>query len=212
MTLPGAMPKDKLWLAVIIVLCGLLLWLAFFWQPARPLASAESTHQTPPTGSSQAGGDFTLQSPGGPVSLADFRGRVVVIYFGYTFCPDICPTSLALLGQALAELTASELKQVQGLFISLDPERDSLDVLKIYPSHFHPAILGLNGSPAQIAQVARQYGVRYMKQKANADGLYAVDHTSFTYVIAPDGKLAASLPHASSAQQIVAMIRAQLRE
>lgn len=208
---PGGIRNDQAWWAAIIVLAGLLLWLAFFWQPARPLAIADSAHQTPPSVDAPAGGDFTLQSPGGPVSLADFRGRVVIIYFGYTFCPDVCPTALALLGQALSELNASELKQVQSLFISIDPERDSLDVLKIYPPHFHPAILGLNGSPAQIAQVARQYGVRYMKQKPNAEGLYAVDHTSFTYVITPDGKLAASLPHATSAQQIVAMIRAQLR-
>jgi protein SCO1/2 len=208
----------RLWWAAIISLSGLLLWLIFCWQPAGPPAASANAHQSPPAIEAvepiklPAGGDFTLQSPSGPVSLADFRGRVVLIYFGYTFCPDVCPTALALLGQALGELTAAELKQVQALFITLDPERDSLAVMNVYAPHFHPTLLGLNGSPAQVAQVARQYGVRYMKQQPNADGQYAVDHSSFTYLVAGDGKLAAALPHATSAQQIVAMIRAQLRQ
>jgi protein SCO1/2 len=193
-------------------LCGalaaLLAWLALVWQP-----EADQPPPAPLAGSSErlpAGGDFTLTSPEGPLALSDYRGRVVVVYFGYTFCPDVCPTSLALLGQALAMLSADELARVASLMITLDPERDTSEVLKIYAPFFHPTIVGLTGTPQQIAAVAAQYGVRYMKQKPNADGLYAVDHSAFTYVVAPDGKLAAQLPHGSAPDEIVRVLRAQL--
>ena len=198
----------KLWITAITSLAAILIWLAFFWQPVTQTDRAPGqSHAALQVAETPAGGDFTLQSPAGKFSLVDYRGKVVVVYFGYTFCPDICPTSLATLAQALSTLTSSELKKVQGLFISVDPERDTMDVLKIYVPYFHPNLLGISGTPEQIAQVARQYGARYMKQKPNADGLYSVDHSSFTYVIAPDGKLAASLPHGSPPQQIVDMIR-----
>ena len=194
------------------VLCGalavLLAWLALGWQPA---AEAPSSSSVPERAERlPAGGDFTLTGPDGPLGLSDLRGRVVVVYFGYTFCPDVCPTSLALLGQALSMLSADELARVASLMISLDPERDTTDVLKIYAPFFHPTIVGLTGTPEQIAKVAAQYGVRYMKQKPNADGLYAVDHSAFTYVVAPDGQLAAQLPHGSAPDEIVRTLRAQL--
>jgi protein SCO1/2 len=198
------MKNQKLWITSIIILIVVLVWLAFFWQPATP---AISTHSQSQISATAAGGDFTLSSPTGRISLADYRGKVVAVYFGYTFCPDVCPTALANLAQALATLTPSELEKVQGLFISVDPERDTMDVLKVYAPYFHPNLLGLSGSPAQVAEVAGQYGARYMKQKPNADGLYSVDHSSFTYIIGPDGKLITSLPHGSPPQQIVDMIR-----
>ena len=96
------------------------------------------------------------------------------------------------------------------MFVSVDPQRDTLDVLKVYVPYFHPAITGLRGSEADIARIAALYGVRYMKQKADRDGQYPVDHSSFTYLIGPDGKLAASLPHGTPAQDIAARIRALL--
>jgi protein SCO1/2 len=156
------------------------------------------------------GGDFTLQSPNGPVSLPDYRGKVVLLYFGYTFCPDVCPTSLSTLAQALSALTPAEMEKVKTFFISVDPERDTMDVLKVYAPFFHANIVGISGTTGQVEQVARQYGVRYMKQKPDANGLYSVDHSSFTYVVAPDGKLAASLPHGIPPVQIAATIRSLL--
>jgi protein SCO1/2 len=201
----------NLWIALILALAAALVWLAFFWEPAgltpagrEPSRSQLQHPETPP------GGDFTLPSPEGPVALSSYRGKVVLIYFGYTFCPDVCPTALSSLAQALSALTPEELAKVASFFISVDPERDTMEVLKIYAPFFHPGIVGLGGTPEQVAQVARQYGARYMKQKPNADGLYSVDHSSFTYVVAPDGKLAASLPHGSPPREIVATIRSQL--
>ena len=162
-----------------------------------------------------AGGDI-----GGAFTLVDSTGRTVtdrdvitkpsLVYFGYTFCPDVCPTSLATIAQALSMLAPDELAKVAGFLISVDPERDTQDVLKVYAPFFHPKIVGISGSADDVAQVARQYGVRYMKQKPDADGRYAVDHSSLTYVVGVDGKLAASLPYATPPQRIVEAIRAQL--
>ena len=203
------MKNQKIWLVLILVLITLLIWLAFFWQPiTAPNTSPAQTHTQLQVAETPTGGDFTLQSPAGTVTLKDYRGKVVILYFGYTFCPDICPTSLASMAQALSALTPEELKRVAPFFISVDPERDTMDVLKIYVHFFHPSITGLSGTPEQIAIVARQYGARYMKQKPDANGLYAVDHSASTYRVAPDGKLADSLPHGSPPQQIVDKIRA----
>ena len=195
------------WTLLCVALAALLAWLALVWQPnAAPgaLHTALQRAETP------AGGDFTLASADGPVALANYRGKVVIIYFGYTFCPDVCPTSLSTIAQALSMLTPTELKRVASFMISVDPERDTMAVLKIYAPFFHPSIVGISGTADEVAQVARQYGARYMKQKPDSDGRYAVDHSSYTYVIGPGGKLAASLPYASPPQQLVEAIRAQL--
>ena len=200
------MNKNSLWLALVIALAALLLWLAFFWQPA---ADGTSLHKSSAATSVQ-GGDFRLDSPDGPVALSDFKGKVVALYFGYTFCPDVCPTALIAVAQAFSQLSPAELAKTKGLFVSVDPQRDTLDVLKVYVPYFHPALTGLRGSEADTARIAALYGVRYMKQKADRDGQYPVDHSSFTYLIGPDGKLAASLPHGTPAQDIATRIRALL--
>ena len=207
--MPRAGVKRQLpWLLLCVVLAGLLAWLGFAWQPAdqvddRPIANDTGL---------PAGGDFTLYDADGPVSLKDYRGKVVVVYFGYTFCPDICPTSLALLGQALTLLNADELARVGSLMISVDPERDTSEVLKIYAPFFHPSIRGISGTEQQVAQVAALYDVRYMKQKANADAPYSVDHSAYTYVIGADGKLAARLAHGTPPDAIVRTLRTLLAQ
>jgi protein SCO1/2 len=154
------------------------------------------------------GGDFTLQSATGPVSLADFRGKVVVLYFGYAFCPDVCPTSLGLLSLALGQLTPQELDKVQSFFISVDPERDTVEKLRTYVSAFHPNIMGVTGSAEEIADVAKRYGVMYMKVELPDSALgYAVDHSSRYYVIGPDGEVKKFIEHGTSPENIVASLR-----
>ncbi len=200
------------WLALIAGLIALLVWLAFFWQPDGDKDTGKAPpHAALAAAEAPAGGDFRLNGPHGPLALADLRGKVVAVYFGYTFCPDVCPTSLAALAQAFSQLAPAELEKVKGLFISVDPERDTLDILKVYVPHFHPAFLGLTGTPAEIARVARQYGARYMKQKPNSDGHYAVDHSASIYLVGPDGRLAGSLPHGATAQEIADRIRSLLK-
>lgn len=210
------MTTKILTITLIGFLLASLLWLAFFWTPdavtlqgkaSTPAANATiSLTKTLPQG-----GDFTLQGPDGPVALSSYRGKVVLVYFGYTFCPDICPTSLSILAQAFSGLTPKELEKTQGIFVSVDPERDTMEILKAYPPFFHPNIIGSTGTPDQVAEVARHYGASYMKQKPDSSGMYSVDHSSFTYVITPDGKLSGALPHGAPAQQVIEKIRSLIR-
>lgn len=203
------------WFVLIAALIALLVWLAFFWEPETTVgagsASSPPTHAAIPADEMPAGGDFQLTSPSGPLALADLRGKVVALYFGYTSCPDVCPTALVLLSQGIAQLTPAEQEKVRVLFVTLDPERDTLDVLKVYVPHFHPSFTGLTGTPEEIARVARQYGVRYMKQKPDSNGLYAVDHSTFTYLIGADGKLVGNLAHGTSPQETAEKIRALIK-
>lgn len=205
------MKHQSYWIALSAFLAGLLVWLAFFWEPSIPGKEAPGQpHLLQQSGEQLPAGDFTVDTPDGKLSLKDYRGKVVLVYFGYTFCPDVCPTSLAALGQAFSALSAEELERVRGVFVSVDPERDTMDVLKAYAPFFHPNIVGATSTPDQLAEIARRYGVSYMKQKSIDGRPYTVDHSSFTYLVGPDGKLAATLPHGSSPQELVSAIRQQL--
>lgn len=113
------------------------------------------------------GGDFTLQSADGPLALHDLRGRVVLLFFGYTDCPGICPTALADQGAAFRLLKPEELERVAGIFVSVDPERDTPAHLKAYAGSFHPLIRGVTGAPADLQALARRYGVLYARQPAD---------------------------------------------
>lgn len=154
------------------------------------------------------GGDFTLESINGPVSLADYRGKYVVIYFGYTSCPDICPTSLGALSQAMRQLTPEELESVQGVFISVDPERDTPEKLQEYAHYFHPNMIGVTGSLEELNRVANQYGVYFHKVEIENSSLgYAVDHTSTIFLVDPEGKLRDIIQHSDSPDNILGKIR-----
>ena len=127
------------------------------------------------------GGDFTLQSADGPVSLRDFRGKVVLLYFGYTYCPDICSTSLAVAADGLKELKPDELARVAMILVLVDPKRDTPEKPKEYARFLHPAISGVTGAPEEMAMVAKRYGIVYVEQKvAKAGDGCVVDYSADT--------------------------------
>lgn len=189
---------SRLWLPItlVVLLAGVLGWLLEGWDP-----SGERVRSIP------SGGDFTLQSDLGPVSLRDFRGSVVTLYFGYTWCPDICPTSLAAQMQAIAGLAPSEAERVRPLFISVDPARDSVGHLRTYADYFHPRLLGLTGSPEDLARVAASYGAVYRIAQVQSAADYAVDHSADLYVIDAEGRLFATLPHGTTPTAIRDVLR-----
>lgn len=156
------------------------------------------------------GGDFVLQSAAGPVDTKALRGNVLLIFFGYTNCPDVCPASLAAGAQALVALSADERAKTRLIMVSVDPERDTPARLKEYTAYFHPGMLGVTGTPAEIETVAKSYGAGYVRQPADASGRYAVDHTANTYLVGPDGKLVATIPLGTPTADLVAAIRKQL--
>lgn len=152
--------------------------------------------------------NFELFSQDGPVNLESFKDKVLVIYFGYMYCPDVCPTSLGMLSQAFHELNKEELTQVKGLFISVDPQRDNLKDLKEYSEYFHPNFMGATGAKAQIDEIVKNYGAFYKKVYLPDSKMdYSVSHTSYLYVINKEGIFHKALKHYSTPQDIVKAIR-----
>ena len=139
------------------------------------------------TGSAQIGGPFALIDQDGKTRTdGDFHGRFALIYFGYSFCPDVCPTTLAEMGAALDKLGPKR-SRVVPLLITIDPERDTPKILHDYMKSFGPDFVGLTGSPKAIAQVAREYHV-YIKKQPLKGGGYGMDHSGVIYLMGPDGK------------------------
>ncbi len=192
--------------AAILLLAILLGWLIFLYQPEVPVGDSSMVPNTP------SGGDFTLMSARGEVALADFRGKVVVLYFGYTACPDICPTSLSTLSAAINALSTEESAAVRGIFISVDPERDKPEQLRTYAEYFHPNLIGVTGDPAAIAEVARRYGAAYRVVPGDGALGYTVDHSADLYLIDRHGKLRGAVRHGTSPEALTARLRALLAE
>jgi len=142
---------------------------------------------------------------GREVTRESYPGRWLLVYFGYTFCPDVCPTVLLKVGQVLDSLGPLQ-RQVQPLFITVDPARDTAQHLRQYLTAFNSHIVGLRGDAQQLAATARQFHV-YYRERSVGNGEYAIDHSSYLYVIAPDGRLIKVLPDSLSQDQMTAELR-----
>ena len=157
------------------------------------------------------GGDFALDTATGAIHLSDFKDKVVVLYFGYTACPDVCPTSMATIKQAFNQLTPEQLQQVQGLLVSIDPERDTLDQVNRYAQYFHPNIRGASAQPDELVKITRQYDAFFSKvPMPNSALVYMMDHTSSIYVIDKLGKVRSLIEHAVPPVELADAIRALL--
>lgn len=142
-----------------------------------------------PAGSGEAlvGGPFSLTDhTGRHVTEKDFLGKYMLVFFGFTYCPDVCPTELQVMSAALDELGA-EGNTIQPVFVSIDPERDTPEVVKQYVENFHPRLIGLTGSPDDIAAIARAYRVYYKKALGGSETDYEMDHSTTIYLMGPDG-------------------------
>lgn len=174
--------------------------------PAALLAAALSACSSAPDQQAAAAPPLAGARIGGPFALVDqnnrattdrdFAGRYRIMYFGYTFCPDICPTDVQNIGAAMRLLEKSDpalAARVVPIFVSIDPARDTPAVLKQFVSAFHPRLVGLTGSPQKIARVAKEYGIFFARGKGNADG-YLMEHSRQIYLMDPAGKPLALLP------------------
>lgn len=156
------------------------------------------------------GGPLALTDHNGvPRTEADFRGKLLVVYFGFTYCPDICPTDLQNIGLALDRLGAAS-EAVQPLFITLDPERDTAAHLKDYVPMFHPRLIGLTGDAAAVRRAADAYKVYYAKVPNEKGDDYTIDHTAFIYLIGRDGSYLGFVPPNTDADRLAATIRPRL--
>jgi len=194
--------KLKVFLSVFVVILGLAAGVYFL----RPHTFHGTVIQSP-----EPSFDFTLTGIDGDVSLSDFRGKMVLIYFGYTFCPDICPATLANVGQALRDL-GTKADDVQVLMVSLDPERDTPEKLAKYVAQFHPSFVGITGSQEELDKVASLYGIFYQKTEgSNATG-YLIDHTATLLVLDRDGYLKLVFPFGVTSDEIADDLKYMLRQ
>ncbi len=202
----AVLPRHKIlriaWPAWIGIAVGLVILSALGWlaiSKLRPYALHGMVLQSP-----MPAANFTLTGHNGqPVSLSDYRGQLVLLYFGYTTCPDGCPTTLADLHQA-RKLLGNRAQEVQVMMITVDPERDTLPVLAEYIPHFDPSFIGLTGTPEQIAEIATYYGVFYEREAGNSSLGYLVNHTATVMVIDRQGYLRVIFPFGTAPQDIAA--------
>jgi protein SCO1 len=172
------------------------------------LAACSGAAEEPPLKGAAIGGPFSLTNQEGrQVTERDFAGKYRIMYFGFTHCPDVCPTDLAIIGQALRRFEGSEparAARVVPVFVSVDPERDTPAVLREYVAAFHPRLVGLTGTERQVAEMVRRYGAYGAKEAPGAGGGYNVNHSRVAELIGPDGQPIALLPYEKGAEAVAA--------
>ncbi len=157
------------------------------------------------------GGPFALvDGDGKDVTDQDYRGKLMLVYFGYTFCPDVCPTELGLVAKALDALTPEQREKVAPLFINVDPERDTPQVMKTYTAAFHPQIVGLTGTPEQVETAKKAYKIYAAKVPGGDEKIYSMDHSSVLYLMGTDGGFLAHFNRNATLDQIVEDLRRRL--
>ncbi len=188
----------------LIIIFAIIVALVFEYFITQP--EENRLLQQAPTGQ-----DFKLKSEDGAFQLSS-HNKLALIYFGYSFCPDICPTSLASMSQVLNAMNEDELAKTIGIFISVDPDRDSLSQLKNYVQFFHPNIIGLTGDQNKVDNIANNYGASYQKVEGESEGGYVIDHTSFIYLVTPQGKIIHAFPHGMPASEIYKTVKSELSQ
>lgn len=187
------------WLPLALLAVGAVSW----W------ARASRSQPSPPPAPTY--GDFTVNTASGPLALSSLRGRAVVLYFGYTACPDVCPTTMSTVAAAYAQLPEASRARAGALLVSVDPERDELERLSSYASWFHPTFRGGTRPEPEIRRIAADWGVVYRRVELEGSALgYAVDHSTDAYLVGPDGDLVRVLPHGMPASQLATAWEAAL--
>lgn len=170
-----------------------------------------SSENTSDTGISAYGGDFVLESGDGSLNLQDYRGQLVMMYFGFASCPDICPTSMGVMRKAFNTLTKDEQDKVRGLFISIDPERDTPEMAQNYAQHFQENFAGVSGTLETVSKVAQQYGVLFRKMDTPDSAMnYTLDHSSVIYLVDQQGVLKEKLQHGVTPGELAGKLREYL--
>lgn len=194
--------KTKIYILLLIV--ATILGAGFYF--LRPYVFHGTVIQ-----SSDPAFDFTLSSARGNVSLSDYRGKLILIYFGYTNCVDLCPATLANIGQALRKI-GTKADDIQTIMISLDPDRDTPEILASYVMHFYPSFIGVTGTKDQLEEITTLYGIYYDKT-GNIDNMdYMLDHTSTLLVIDRDGYLKLTYAFGVTAEEIAGDLKYMLRQ
>ncbi|MBL95681.1 MAG: SCO family protein [Magnetovibrio sp.] len=204
------LPKSLVvWLSVVFILSGTLLIAGYniLIAPSPMLESKKNSNQ-----GMDIGGPFTAISHNGyAVTEKDFLGKFLLVYFGYTYCPDVCPTGLTEISTAI-DMIGGEADSVVPIFVTVDPERDTPEYLKEYISYFHPRMVGLSGTMKQISKIAKAYKVYFSKgdQASAGPDDYIINHSAFAYLMGKDGKYLTHFSYGVSAEEIARRVREYL--
>jgi len=172
-----------IWIGVFVLVASVAAWM-FTPNPANDTASNTQNQM-----GNLVGGPFSLVNQDGErVTEKDFLSSYFLVYFGYSYCPDVCPVDLQSMTAALDLLNEETLDKVQPVFITIDPERDTVEVMKAYVSLFHPKLIGLTGTPEEITAATRAYRVYARKVETESDSEYLMDHSAITFLMSPEGK------------------------
>ena len=193
----------------LVLIAFLLFCCCGFARAADEQSSATEMMEDLMYGRGTVGGPFTLTDQNGQKrSDSEFRGKLMIVYFGYTFCPDVCPADLMAITQALDALGAAA-EGVRPVFITVDPERDT-PLLKDYVAAFHPSLVGLTGSAEEIRKVANSYKVYYRKVPSERKGEYSIDHAGVIYLMGRDGEYLGFLPPQTAPEKLTEVLRKYL--
>ena len=214
MALPAAL---KGWRAPVLAAALLALAAGGYWLYLREDIPAEGSRENAArlmaelmSGKGPIGGPFTLaDAGGGRRSLADFRGKLVVLYFGFTYCPDVCPTDLLVIGNLIRSL-GPDGERVQPVFVTLDPARDTPEVLRAYVASFHPRFVALTGSEDEIRRVATSYKVYFEKVKPPGVSTYLIEHTAYVFLLDREGRFVTLFPPGTPPERMGVMVKEQL--
>jgi cytochrome oxidase Cu insertion factor (SCO1/SenC/PrrC family) len=193
--------RQKLIFALVVLVIAAVTGVGALWLtrslPDGPIGS----------GSALVGGPFALTDHNGKrVTDQDFRGKYMLIFFGFTYCPDVCPSELQVMSAALDEL-GPKADRVQPIFITIDPARDTPEAMKLYVANFHPRLVGLTGSPEDVAQVAKAYRVYYARAKGSENQPdYLMDHSTILYLMGPDGRFVKHFTYGTDAKGLAAAL------
>ena len=205
------MPQSSLARAILFFCFGLSLCLlgaaAWLWSQGQS-TSGFKVEQVGSSGTPLIGGPFSLVNQDGErVTEANFAGRPMLVYFGYTYCPDFCPNALTAMTQALDRLAENDpglADKIAPVFITIDPDRDDVTAMAAYAPHFHENLVALTGTSEEVDVAAKAYRVYYAKAEDDASSEYLMDHTTFLYLMGPDGKYLTHFGHSATPDDIAA--------
>jgi cytochrome oxidase Cu insertion factor (SCO1/SenC/PrrC family) len=190
----------------IVLFAGAALWLAFYLSH-----KIEESFKTEETGNALIGGQFSLKdTKGNSVASQKFLGRYMLVYFGYSFCPDICPTGLENMTEAM-NILGDDGKKVQAIFITVDPKRDTEAQLAVFMESFHPSFIALTGSESAVKRAMQAYRVYASPVEDKGSSEYLVDHSSIVYLMGPDGKFVTHFTHQTPGSEMAFKIREILK-
>lgn len=195
-------PTFRIIASIVLVVLAITVWTTYLTKDNTPTAAENSR--------ALIGGPFTLTNHmNQPVTDKDFIGKYMIVYFGYTYCPDVCPMDLQIMTDALNYLTPDQLEKINPVFVSVDPERDTVDVMAEYVEYFHENLIGLTGTSEQIDAIKKEYKVYAARADDTED--YLVDHTAYTYLMDKEGFLLKHFNHGEDPKQMADQIASLIK-